>query len=363
MADEAGLATMTPRTDFRSEAFQGYLQGLKMLWKDDLYRQVAGAAASHANEAPPQIEQAMRGEVSYRLYGWLERHLQRFKYVSRYGMIPVMEGQEKALSDWLDAGARIHPERLVLDPALALPEYYTAADFHQHPGGIWSDDADAFAYEWAANAFSFSMLAADAPYRWMADHIVSRFKPRRVLDLGCGFGKLAIPLKARDPAMEVVGIDLAAPLLRLAHRRAVEGGHEIWFRQENAEATSFPDGRFDAVVCYWLFHELPVDAIRRTLREARRILAPGGVFATFDMHTAPGGNVGLFFHTGHAARNNEPFLPGMMALDLKREIAEAGFVEPELVDALKGTPTLGSLAPLAETRTHSFTVGLGRVPG
>lgn len=359
MDSPATIEPAQPAPDFRSVVFQSYLQGLKGVWKDDIYRDVVREAAPHAGEAPERIEAAMRHHASYRLYGWLERHLQRFKYVSRYGMLPVMEARAEQLTRWLDEGARIHPGRLRLDPGIELPDYYVEADFHQHPGGVWSDDVDAFAYEWGANAFSFAMAAADAPYRWMADWLVSRFAPRRVLDLGCGFGKLVIPLKARDRAMEVTGIDLSAPLLRLAHRRAIEAGLEISLLQANAESTGLPAGRFDAVACYWLLHEMPAEAIRRTLREARRLLAPGGVFASFDMHAAPGGNIGAFLHMGHAARNNEPFLPGLVALDLPREFAEAGFASHELVDAMTGAPATDARAPLAPTRTHAFTVALG----
>lgn len=362
MTVHAKLDVASPRTGFQAEAFQGYLQGLKMFWKEPLYQEVVKAAQPLANQPAAAIEVAMRDNVPYRLYGWLERHLQQFKYVSRYGMLPVMEAQAAALSKELDAAGAVASERLRLSPDLVLPEYYTEADFHQHPGGIWSDDVDAFAYEWGANAFSFAMVAADRPYRWLADYVVTRFAPKSVVDVGCGFGKLVIPLKERDRSMHVTGIDLAAPLLRLAHRRALEAGLEIDFIQADAERTGLPDASVDCVVSYWLLHELPPEAILGYFREARRILKPGGVIANFDMHTAPGGNIGMFLHSGHAARNNEPFLPGMIALDVRKALSETGFSDIELVDALTGEPGSDETKPLAPSRTHTFTVAIGRVP-
>jgi len=79
-----------------------------------------------------------------------------------------------------------------------------------------SDDVDAFMYEWAADAFSFSMAASHRPYTWFADYIVGRFGPKRIVALGCGFGKSVLPLKRAAPQAEVIGVDLSAPLLRLA---------------------------------------------------------------------------------------------------------------------------------------------------
>src|SRR3546814_4513306 len=47
---------------------------------------------------------------------------------------------------------------------------------------------------------------------------------RRIVDLGCGFGKSTWPLKRRFPDAEVIGLDLSAPCLRLALDRANTAG-------------------------------------------------------------------------------------------------------------------------------------------
>ena len=351
-----------PEIGFADHVYQSYLQGLKLHWKNELYASVIAKAAQSGQPTPQALEAEMRKAPDYRLYGWLERHLQQFKYQGRHGMLPVMQGQSKSLTAALDEAARTHPDRPQLDPALVLPDYYTAPDFHQHPGGIWSDDIDAFAYEWGANAFSFSMASADRPYRWMADYLITRFAPASLVDMGCGFGKLCIPVKQISPSTEVVGVDLAAPLLRLAHLRSLEAGLNIRYVQANAEHTPLAARTFDAVVSYWLLHELPAEATANVLTEAMRLLRPGGVVAHFDMHTAPGGVVGEFLHMGHAARNNEPFLPGLVGADMKKALADAGFVDIELVEAMTGDAAQHEKAPIATTRTHTFTVVIGRKP-
>lgn len=352
----------TPDTSFETEVFQNYLQGLKAYWKNDLYKDVAAAARPHANKKPADIELAMRDVDAYRLYGWLERHLQQFKYVSRYGILPEMERQKDELTRRLDEAARRAGDRLRLDDGLALPEYYTESDIHQHPGGIWSDDEDAFAYEYGANAFTFSMVDANRPYRWLAEYLVGRFAPKSIVDLGCGFGKLTLPLKQCAPEASVTGVDLSAPTLRLANLRALEAGLDVDFVQADAEKTGLPAQSFDGATCYWLLHELPPESIRGLFREARRLVKPGGFFASFDMHTAPGGNIGMFLSAGHSARNNEPFMPGLIELDLRAELKAAGFTDVELVNALTGAPGSENSAPLDAVRTHTFTVLIGRAP-
>jgi ubiquinone/menaquinone biosynthesis C-methylase UbiE len=345
---------------FAEETFQGYLRGLKFVWKEELYRRVVAAARARRSNDPVALAAAMRGDVDYALYAWLEHRGQQFKYLSRYGMLPIAERQASRLEAALAEAETARPRALRLDPRLELPAFYTRADFHQHPGGIWSDDVDAFMYEWAANAFSFSMAAADKPYAWFAQYMAGRFPARRVADLGCGFGKSTLPIKEARPDSEVTGIDLSKPALRLANRRAFERGIDATFVQARAEATGLPGSSFDAIVSTWLLHELPVDRIRAVLAESFRLLAPGGVAASHDLHTVPGDVVGSFLHLGHAVRNNEPFLPGLVALDLCAEFRRAGFVDVELVDSMTGAPGATSSSPLADERQHKMTVVLGR---
>lgn len=51
----------------------------------------------------------------------------------------------------------------------------------------------------------------------------------------------------------------------------------------NAERISAPKSRFDLVTIMYAFHEIPKSARSRILREARRLLAPGGTLAVVDI--------------------------------------------------------------------------------
>ena len=100
-----------------------------------------------------------------------------------------------------------------------------------------------------------------------------------VLDLCCGAGASAIPAaRAVGPAGQVLGIDVAEPLLELARTRAArEGLANIEFRHSDATSTGLPDGSFDAVVCvFGVFFAPDMPAFAA---EMWRLVRPGGVLA------------------------------------------------------------------------------------
>lgn len=57
----------------------------------------------------------------------------------------------------------------------------------------------------------------------------------------------------------------------------------IKFLHGNAESTSLPDKSFDLVTVMWAFHEAPSTGRDKILKEARRLLSPGGVLAVIDI--------------------------------------------------------------------------------
>lgn len=97
----------------------------------------------------------------------------------------------------------------------------------------------------------------------------------RVLDVGCGTGRVALALAGE--AQEVVGIDASEEML--AEGRARSGG-SIVFERARAEALPFPDGHFERAVARLVVHLVDRG---RALPELRRVLASGGrlLVATF----------------------------------------------------------------------------------
>lgn len=98
----------------------------------------------------------------------------------------------------------------------------------------------------------------------------------RILDLGCGTGTLAIMIKDSCPGAEVVGIDGDAEVLAIAHSKVALTGGTVQF--DPGVATQLPYGlaSFDRVLSSLLFHHLHRAEKMTALREAFRVLKPGG---------------------------------------------------------------------------------------
>jgi ubiquinone/menaquinone biosynthesis C-methylase UbiE len=104
-------------------------------------------------------------------------------------------------------------------------------------------------------------------------------RPGRVLDVGCGTGRLLRRAAASFPDADLVGVDPAADMVRQAEAaRPADVGAR--FVQAAAEALPFGDASFDLVVSSMSFHHWADQ--RAGLREARRVLAPGGLLALGD---------------------------------------------------------------------------------
>lgn len=95
---------------------------------------------------------------------------------------------------------------------------------------------------------------------------------RRVLDLGCGDGALAVALWERGA--KVAGVDASKPMIEAARARAKTGGADIDFRTAAAEELPFAAEEFDLVVAVTILCFV-ADA-GPVFEEIDRVLKPGG---------------------------------------------------------------------------------------
>lgn len=107
-----------------------------------------------------------------------------------------------------------------------------------------------------------------------------------ILDLGCGHGLLALLAASREPAREVLGIDLLEERLDVARRVAARHGlRNVCF--ERRSILDLPEGPFAAVVVADVLFYLPREAQRQVLERAASRLAPGGRLVVKEQVRAP----------------------------------------------------------------------------
>jgi SAM-dependent methyltransferase len=154
---------------------------------------------------------------------------------------------------------------------------------------------------------------------------------QRVLDLGCGAGRNARPIAALGA--DVVGIDLAAPMLDGARRRlAAEGlAGRVSLVRGRMDQLPLAGGCVDLVVAHGVWNLARSDAeLRRAIAEAARVARPGaGLFLfTFSRATlAPEAQPlpGESYAFTQFAGEPQCFLTEEQVLD---ELLRAGFEDP-----------------------------------
>ncbi len=118
----------------------------------------------------------------------------------------------------------------------------------------------------------------------------------RVLDVGCGTGTLAIRLKQKRDDVVVSGIDGDNAVLARAKKKAAKFGVNIQFDQGLSFALPYADATYDQIVSTLFFHHLLWDDKIATLKEALRVLKPGGHLHIADWGKATSPMMRILFY-------------------------------------------------------------------
>lgn len=134
-------------------------------------------------------------------------------------------------------------------------------------------------------------------YKRLVNTVVGRMNPslegKRVLQASCAFGNFSQKIAEKcisEGARKVVIFDLIANEIK--HTRwKLEKNHiaqNCSYLLEDAINIAHKDESFDYVVIFFLFHELPFEKKVASLKEAARVLKPGGrlIFAEFHKPAA-----------------------------------------------------------------------------
>lgn len=143
----------------------------------------------------------------------------------------------------------------------------------------------------------YDELMHNVPYDFWVRYVLQlveryRLRVRSILDLACGTGNVSSRLAKLG--YEVWGIDISAPMIAEARRKAQEEGLDIHYEVQDAAQLEL-NRRFDLVIS--LFDSLNYILIPERLQEAfRRVhthLNPGGA-SIFDVNTEYALREGLF---------------------------------------------------------------------
>jgi ubiquinone/menaquinone biosynthesis C-methylase UbiE len=105
--------------------------------------------------------------------------------------------------------------------------------------------------------------------------LVEKYRPRSLLDLGCGNGYLSRALAGMVPERYALE---PSPVMYSIAAGALDSG--VVLRRGRAEAMPFGDASFDMVVSLLSFRYMEWD---RALDEIRRVLKTGGLFILVDL--------------------------------------------------------------------------------
>lgn len=108
-----------------------------------------------------------------------------------------------------------------------------------------------------------------------------------VLEIGCGSGNVLMLATRVVPSATVIGIDPDPEALALARAKAAAAGVQVRLDEGSAQQLPYPDGSVDRVLSSLMLHHVPADEQLAALREARRVLAPGGRLHLLDFDHDP----------------------------------------------------------------------------
>jgi len=191
----------------------------------------------------------------------------------------------------------------------------------------------------------------------------------KVLDLGCGIGRLLLPL-ARKGAF-VDGLDISDEMIRICyeslHSEGLLGQASLYVGSANALPCK--DESFDVIICVELLFHLPDELRQETIQEIARVLKREGL-CIVTLHNDQ--SWGLRTREGLAVQQgdgyfcevvNTEFMRGSFARQGLKEIANHAYAFSSLLDSLRLLPKVGRFYSKARARLPIFFKCLYRLSG
>lgn len=123
----------------------------------------------------------------------------------------------------------------------------------------------------------YDLVAGFGPQRRRSIELLGPASGEKILIDGCGTGS---DLAYLPRGLDVTAIDLTPAMVERTRRRAQALGMRVDARVMNAQALELPGAGFDAVILHLILAVVPDPAA--AIREAERVLKPGGRAVVFD---------------------------------------------------------------------------------
>ena len=290
-------------------------------------------------ESPEAIHEALKPELPFKAYSSVRTAAQEMVFDV------VSDAVDRELETLNERAAQPAKKgSLTLNSALPLPKSVTGIDVHLSPGAYHEERADndvsaGAVYDNSIDVFAFGQFGKrhNDIGTTLSNYLrlkFPEFAPTSILDCGCTIGHNTLPWAETYSDAQVTAIDVAAPVLRYAHARAESMGVPVDFRQMNATAMDFDDEQFDVVFSSMFMHELPLKHIHQYLKEAFRVLKPGGVL--WQMELPPMNAMPLyenFYMNWDTHYNNEPYYGTFRKQDYQQLLIDAGFGADDFIEA------------------------------
>ncbi|RKY65815.1 MAG: hypothetical protein DRQ02_09720 [Candidatus Latescibacterota bacterium] len=114
----------------------------------------------------------------------------------------------------------------------------------------------------------------------------------RVLDIGCGTGRLSLMLFTLLDNGFIYGMDLSSKMVKQARRETRRNGCKINYEVGNSKRLPYKSEVFDVVFTSLMYNHLTYEEKQETLREIHRVLKPTGRYISAEFGPFPDD----FFH-------------------------------------------------------------------
>ena len=167
------------------------------------------------------------------------------------------------------------------DPPPPIPQYLNEHYWwtYVHPRAV-----QVFERPWLVN------LILWGKYVTMRDAAVAELGeslPGRTLQIACVYGDLTPRLAARVPAGSQLDVVDVLPVQLSNLRSKLAAGAPVRTLRMDSARLHIADGTYDRALLFFLLHEMPVPVREATLREALRVVRPGGKVVVVDFGRPP----------------------------------------------------------------------------